>query len=296
MIELVVVSGKGGVGKTTVSSSLAFLASRKGYSVVAADADVDAPNLPLLLGGDLVEEKRLSVSEKARIARELCEGCGKCYEACVFGSIEKLNEEYVVVPIYCEGCGVCEAVCPTGAVRIEPVENGSIRTFKCRFGFPLIVGQMDVGESGSGKIVSEVKEEARRVASRVNASLLIVDGPPGAGCSAISAISGASHVLLVTEPTKAAKHDLERVLSIVDHFEIPFAAVVNKFDAYPEMASEISRLVEDRGGEVLALIPSDEEVVHAIVNGQPVVERSPSSPASKAIREVFRRVEELLRM
>ncbi|MHA1606787.1 MAG: nucleotide-binding protein [Candidatus Freyarchaeota archaeon] len=295
MIELVIVSGKGGVGKTTISSSLAFLAGRKGYSVVAVDADVDAPNLSLLLGGELVKEKRLSVSEKARIVQDLCEKCGKCYEACVFGSIEKLDGGYVVASIHCEGCGVCEAVCPAGAVKIEPVENGRISIFRSRFGFPLVVGQMDVGESGSGKIVSEVKEEARRVASQVKASLLIVDGPPGAGCSAISAISGASHVLLVTEPTKAAKHDLERVLSIVNHFGVPFGAVVNRFDAYPEMASEISRLIEDEGGEVLALIPSDEEVVHSIVNGQPVVERSPSSPASKAIEEAFRRVEELLK-
>lgn len=294
MIELVVVSGKGGVGKTTVSSSLAFLASRKGYSIVAVDADVDAPNLPLLLGGELVGERRLSVSEKASIIQESCERCGRCYEACAFNAIEKLDEKYVVISIYCEGCGVCEAVCPIEAVKIAPVENGKISVFKSRFGFPLVVGQMDVGESGSGKIVSEVKEEARKLAGQAGASLLVVDGPPGAGCSAISAISGASHVLLVTEPTNAAKHDLERVLSIVNHFRVPFGAVVNRFDAHPEMASEISRLVEAEGGEVLALIPSDEEVVHAIVNGQPVVERSPSSPASKAIMEVFRRVEELL--
>ncbi len=294
MIELVVVSGKGGVGKTTVSSSLALLANRKGYMVVAADADVDAPNLSLLLGGDLVEEKRVSVSEKAFIDQELCEKCGKCYESCVFDSIEKLNGGYVVVSMYCEGCGVCEAVCPVGAVKIEPVENGRISVFKSRFGFPLVVGQLDVGESGSGKVVSEVKEEARKLAKRVEASLLIVDGPPGAGCSAISAISGASHVLLVTEPTKAARHDLERVLSIVNHFGIPFGVVVNRFDAYPEMSSEISRLIEDLGGEVLALIPSDEEVVHAIVGGQPVVERAPSSPASRALKEAFERIEKLL--
>lgn len=294
MIELVVVSGKGGVGKTTVSASIAFLASSKGYSVVAADADVDAPNLHILLGGELVWEKSLATSEKAYIDRSACERCGKCYEHCAFGSIRKLSGEYVVTPVYCEGCGVCEAVCPANAVKIKLVENGRLRFLRSRFGFPLIAGQLDVGGSGSGKIVSEVKDEARKVACQAEASLVVVDGPPGAGCPAISAISGSSYALLVTEPTRAAKHDLERVLSIVNHFGTPFGVVINRFDIHPEAVSEIALLVENMGGEVLAMMPSDEEVVRATLNRQPVVERSPSSPASEAIKEVFNRVEELL--
>ncbi|MBS7288454.1 MAG: hypothetical protein KIH01_06840 [Candidatus Freyarchaeota archaeon] len=243
--------------------------------VVAADADVDTLNLHLLLGGELVEEKRLATSEKAQIDQSVCERCGKCYESCAFNSIRKIDGGYVVAPAYCEGCSVYEAICPAGAIEVKSIENGKIRVFRSRFGFPLIVGQLDVGSSGSGEVISEVKEEARRFAGRVRASLLLVDGPPGAGCSAISAISRSSHVLLVAEPTKAARHDLERVLGIVDHFGATFGVVTNRFNANPEMSPEISRLVEGRGGEVLSLIPSDEEVVHAIVNGQPVVERSP---------------------
>lgn len=264
MIELVVVSGKGGVGKTTASSSLAFLAGSRGYGVVVADADVDAPNLHILLGEELAWERRLAPSEKTHIDRSVCERCGKCYESCAFSSIRKLDGEYVVAPVYCEGCGVCEAVCPAGAVRVKSVENGRIKFFRSRFGSPLKLGSSTWAGLGSGKIVSEVKDEARRVADQVKASLIVVDGPTGAGCSAISVISGSSHALLVTEPTKAAKHDLERFLSIVDHFSVPFGVVMNRFDAYPEVASEIALLVENRGGEVLAMTPSDEGVVHAI--------------------------------
>ncbi len=47
---LVVASGKGGVGKTTVTVNLALALKRAGASVAVFDADIYGPNVPLMMG------------------------------------------------------------------------------------------------------------------------------------------------------------------------------------------------------------------------------------------------------
>jgi ATP-binding protein involved in chromosome partitioning len=58
---IVVASGKGGVGKTTVAVNLAIALSRMGSAVGLLDADVYGPNVPLMLG---TEEQPQALSER----------------------------------------------------------------------------------------------------------------------------------------------------------------------------------------------------------------------------------------
>jgi ATP-binding protein involved in chromosome partitioning len=58
--KIVVLSGKGGVGKSTVSANLALSLSEKGYNVGVLDGDMHGPSIPKILG---VEDKRPEPSE-----------------------------------------------------------------------------------------------------------------------------------------------------------------------------------------------------------------------------------------
>ncbi len=59
--KLMVLSGKGGVGKTTVAVNLATALALRGYRVGLLDADIHGPNVPKMLG---VQNARLEVIEK----------------------------------------------------------------------------------------------------------------------------------------------------------------------------------------------------------------------------------------
>lgn len=61
---IMVMSGKGGVGKSTISANLAMSLAREGYKVGVLDADIHGPNIPKVLG---VENAGLKADENGKI-------------------------------------------------------------------------------------------------------------------------------------------------------------------------------------------------------------------------------------
>jgi len=284
-MKIVVASGKGGTGKSMFASSLALLFSQE-MDVIACDCDVDAPNLGLWLGITTYDSiENISTSEKAKINPEKCIGCGKCFENCAFGAIEKIDSKFLVNSLLCEGCGVCQLVCPEKAIDLTPVMNGEIRIKNTKWGFPLISGQLRPGESGSGKIVQELRKKADKLKHEV----MILDSAAGIGCPVIASITGCDYAVLVTEPTPSGLSDLERVLEIVNHFKTPYGIILNKWDINPEMSNKI----EEWGGErFLGKISYDREVVNSIVNLKPVI--ISKSKVKDEIKEIFGKIQRTL--
>ena len=275
MKELVIISGKGGTGKTSIVASFAALADR----CVLADADVDAADLHLVLDPRTVYREKFSGGSRARIMSGHCTACGKCEEVCRFDAITydgpgngRISRTYRIDPIACEGCGVCAYFCAEKAIEFAPVVNGQLFVSETRHG-PMVHAKLGVAEENSGKLVTVVRQQAKRLAEQHQRELIIVDGPPGIGCPVIASLTGASLVLVVTEPTLAGEHDLERVLQLTKHFGVPAVVSVNKWDLNPSMAEQIERRARARDAVVAHRIRYDTEVTSAQINSQAVVER-----------------------
>ena len=284
MKEIVVLSGKGGTGKTSVVGSLAALAREK----VMADCDVDAADLHLLLSPSVKEENEFWSGQVAVIDNEKCIECGLCQDLCRFDAID----DYEVDPISCEGCGFCSHVCPVEAITMKESLSGHWFVSDSRYG-PLVNARLGIAQENSGKLVALVRKQASEITERENLGYIISDGPPGIGCPVISSLSGASLALLVTEPTLSGIHDMERVLQVCHHFGVPALVCINKYDLNEDNTRRIEAYCRSQQVEIAAKIPFDNVVTEAIVQGKPVVECS-EGRVTDELKRLWQRIIDVL--
>lgn len=295
MKEIVVISGKGGTGKTTIVASFAALAE----SPVLADCDVDAADLHLVLSPHIKQRQDFSGGKSAEIIPDKCTGCGKCYELCRYDAIKegttfdefpKIN--YTIDPIACEGCGVCAWFCPEKAIKFDDVVNGEWFISDTRYG-PMVHAELGIAEENSGKLVTLVKKEAKKMAEENGHSYIIVDGSPGIGCPVIASIGGADSVVIVTEPTLSGEHDLERVAKLIKHFNIPAIVCVNKYDINIDITKRIEEKSQKMGLSLAGNIRYDKIATKAQIAEAAVVEYT-NLPVAEDIRKVWESVTQVL--
>jgi MinD superfamily P-loop ATPase len=284
MKQLVILSGKGGTGKTSLAASFAHLAHSgpSPMQAVLSDADVDAANLELVLRPGRLETHEFTGGSVAVIDRERCQECGICKQVCRFDAVQQTLEGFEIDPIACDGCAACVYQCPEAAISMEAHIAGKWYRSESLYGH-LFHADLFPAQENSGKLVTIVKQNARLLALDMNYQVVIVDGPPGIGCPVIAAAAGATLAVIVTEPSVAGIHDLGRVLQTTTHFRIPAFVVINKADIFPEGTVKIESLCSELNIEVVGRIPFDTSVTDAMVNGEPVTVYRPNSPASQAI-------------
>lgn len=297
MKQMVVLSGKGGTGKTSVTAALAEVIRRASspqfHRLILVDADVDAANLELLLSPRILSRESFQAAYQARIDQEHCQGCGICQQICRFDAVHYCEDGYRVDPFACEGCASCYYQCPEQAVSLEKQTVGEWYRSKTRFG-PLFHATLRAAQENSGRLVALIKEKAKEEAQDFPGTLLLIDGPPGMGCPVISAVSGVDFALIVTEPSLAGIHDLERVLETTEHFGVLTGVCINKVDISPAGARKIRAICRERALPVLGEIPFDVVVTEAMVAGRTITEFSPQSEVSRSLKKLWYRIQQKL--
>ncbi len=281
MKEIVIISGKGGTGKTSVTSSFALLA---GKNAIIADCDVDAADMHILMQPDYEIKEDFYSGELAVINPETCTQCGICADICRFDAISIINNKHVVEPLSCEGCGYCARVCPVNAIKNIDLKVGQYFISNIKTGTKMVHAKLGIGADNSGKLVANVKNEAKKLALKLNKEFILIDGSPGVGCPVTSSLSGAHFVVLVTEPTLSALHDLKRVYVLVKKFNIKAACIINKWDINTAVSSEIKDFLKKEGILHIADLNYDEAFTKAMIQGKAIVEIE-DSEVGKILKE-----------
>nr|NJM03393.1 4Fe-4S binding protein [Desulfobacula sp.] len=282
MRELVILSGKGGTGKTSITAAFASLAE----NMVLCDADVDAADLHLILNPDFKETMEFKGGHEAVINPDLCTQCGRCMEVCRFGAVK---DSFEIDPIDCEGCGVCVDLCPEKAIDFPQTVSGQWYISGTRFG-PMVHARLGIAQENSGKLVSLIRTEAKKLAAKNNRDLILTDGPPGIGCPVIASIGQATAILIVAEPTVSGLHDMERVGRLARHFNIPAMVCINKYDLNPEQTEAIEALAQKAGITVVGRITFDPAFTGAMIQAKTIFEFNHTSQAGKEVRQIWDRV------
>lgn len=294
--QLVVLSGKGGTGKTSLTAALMHLAFQSNLESAFVDADVDAANLALVIDANPLEKHPFTGSQLAFIDPAKCNQSGLCFEVCRYDAIlkpEQTNTPYQVIDLLCDGCAACVYNCPESAIQMVQQQDGEWYHSTSAFGH-LFHAELFPAAENTGKLVTTIKQHARLFAEDHHLSLIIVDGPPGIGCPVISASAGADLALLVAEPGVSGRHDLQRIIKTLEHFKIPILICINKADISNEGTKAIYALARDLGHTVIGEIPFDDAVPLAMVNAQPITTFSPEGPASEAIKNIWLKVQNQL--
>jgi MinD superfamily P-loop ATPase len=279
MKQILIISGKGGTGKTMLSGCFSVLAENK----IIVDADVDAANLHLLLQPQIKEEYEFIGGKIAKIDKDKCVECGTCREICRF---EAISENFVINPVFCEGCTICSYFCDVEAIILEDRISGKYFISETKYG-PLVHARLGIAQENSGKLVAKLREIAKEMAEKENRDYVIIDGPPGVGCPVMASMTGVDLVIAVTEPTLSGLHDLERVIDLSKHFKVPVKVVINKFDLNASMSSQIESTLKEKGVEVIGKIPFSEDILKSVKLEMPFIEYAKKYKKSEEISEII---------
>jgi len=283
--EIVILSGKGGTGKTSLSAALATIGDKKSI----ADCDVDAANLYLILQPENYYKEVFVTGFKAAINKNICIDCGKCISYCRFEAISNIDGSVCISETNCDGCKLCTHVCPVEAITMKPSNKSRWYIGSFRNG-TMVHARLYPGEDNSGKLVNVVREAAAIEAFKLENHTVIIDGPPGIGCPAISSVTGARMAVVVTEPTKSGLHDLKRILELISNFKVLVCVIINKFDLNKNISHEIDLYCKESQIPVIGRIPFDTNIVMAMVHCKSIVEWAPNSPASKEIYSIYQTI------
>ncbi|MBN2016981.1 MAG: 4Fe-4S binding protein [Candidatus Cloacimonetes bacterium] len=278
MKEIVVISGKGGTGKTSITASFAILADTE---AIIADCDVDAADMHLLLQPDFAQYEDFYSGFKADIDQEICMKCGKCKQVCRFDAVRNDNNFYDIIPLNCEGCGYCKEVCPVNAITMIEQNVGKWYISKIKTDTFMVHAKLGVGADNSGKLVAKVKKEAKKLAQENSKDIILIDGSPGIGCPVVSSLSGADYVILITEPTLSGFHDMKRVFELIQNFNLHAGCIVNKYDVNNEISDKITDFCKKNKIDLISKLPYDEAFTKAMTTGKTIIEYEDSEIKDK---------------
>lgn len=265
MYKITVASGKGGTGKTTVATNLAYFLSDN-RRVQYLDCDVEEPDGHIFIKPDL--DIRIPATVPIpEVNEEKCVGCGKCGKHCQYGAIATVKNKTLVFPELCHSCGLCTTICPVEAIHEVDRIIGYVESGMGENGIEFVRGLLNIGESTIPPLINKVIEKSN------NNSIQVIDAPPGAACPTIECMKHSDVILMVTEPTPFGLHDLKAAISIAWDLKKPTGLIINRSG---HEFKELDDFIRENNIPVLTTIQDDMDIAKNYSMGNLILKSLPA--------------------
>ncbi len=259
-IKIAIASGKGGTGKTLVSTNLFYALQQHSYQTTLVDCDAEEPNDMVFFSGNNV--KSVEVNQKVPVIDESkCTYCGKCHEYCNYNAIFILPPAKIIKVIedLCHGCGACSLACYDKAISEKDVLLGTVSHYSISEKSAIIEAKMKVGVFSPVSVIKEAIKEAG------NIGIILLDSAPGTSCPFIQTVSVADYVILVTEPTPFGLSDLKQSLETLKTMNKTCGVIINRAGLGD---NAIYDYLEDENIPLLMEIPFDKAIASYYSKGK----------------------------
>lgn len=264
-MKITIASGKGGTGKTTISTNLTSYISKMGTKVVLTDLDVEEPNSALFLKAEL--KKTIIANKMVPTWVEAdCRLCGLCAKVCNFNAIVAMPSEILIFPELCHSCYACSELCPKNCLPMNPTRIGEIKEFQAN-GFPFIEGRLDLGQEMAVPLISQTMEYTIQ---NYPTHIKIFDAPPGTSCPVIEASRGSDFVILITEATPFGLNDLTLAVETMRVLDQKFGVIINRHGIGDESVEEYCR---NENIPIITKVKNDKEVAKLYSKGELIFEK-----------------------
>jgi MinD superfamily P-loop ATPase len=264
-----VASGKGGTGKTLISTNLFSTLSNYTYQVTLVDCDAEEPNAGEFISGKLLNSRE--VTQKVPVIDEnKCTYCGKCAEYCSYNAIFFVKEARLikVMDELCHGCGACVVACePFGAITEKDDVLGKVSTFGINGSSKLIEARMKPGVHSPVRVIKEA------IHSATDTDIVILDAPPGTSCPFIQTVKNADFVILVTEPTPFGLSDLKQSVETLKSMGKSYGVIVNRAGMGDD---EVFNYLNRENIPLMMKIPFDRSIARSYSEGKLLTNEDPS--------------------
>lgn len=259
-MKVTIASGKGGTGKTTISTNLTAYLAEHGKSVVLADLDVEEPNSGLFIHGKIKYDK-IANKMVPRWDSTYCTYCGECADACNFNAIVALNDEIIIHPELCHSCYACSELCPAGSLPMMAERIGEIKVFETE-NFDFVEGRLDIGQEMAVPLIGQAIDY---VDENYDGFIKLLDAPPGTSCPVIEASRDSDFVALITEPTPFGLNDLKLAVETMRVLDKKIGVIINRYGIGNNSVEEYCK---DENIPIITKVNNDKAVAKCYARGE----------------------------